>query len=245
MTGDDDPDDRRTYPVGRPGRHPDTSLLAHYTTLAALRRELPVLTDGDFRALLADDANGVAATAARPATQAAVVVGQPQRRRAGPSSIPVAGYLRDGVALTTRLARRHRRLDHRDRRRPARSRSRSPPTARCCWRAGRSTCSRPRPRASRDRRGRRHARRRLERGRRRRLLRRLGQPGDGRRLRQGQRVAGARHDVHADRPAERERRTSSSSRRTTRPATRARLERGRPACRTSRSAGRTSSGRRR
>ena len=35
LTGDDDPDDRRTYPWADLGGTPDTALLAHYTALAA------------------------------------------------------------------------------------------------------------------------------------------------------------------------------------------------------------------
>ena len=39
MTGDDDPDDRRTYPWADLGGTPDTALFSHYQSLAALRRE--------------------------------------------------------------------------------------------------------------------------------------------------------------------------------------------------------------
>ena len=103
MTGADDPDNRRTYPWADQGGSPDTSLLAHYTKLAKLRRDLPVLRDGDFRALLADDANSVAAYGRRTDSQAAIIV----VNRGGSAqtvSIPLTGYLRDGVAFTTRLA---------------------------------------------------------------------------------------------------------------------------------------------
>ncbi len=103
VTGDDDPDDRRTYPWADLGGSPDTSMLAHYTSLAALRRNVPALRSGDFRALLADDANGVAAYGRRTSSQAVVVV---VNRDASPhaASIPLAGYLRDGLAFTTRFA---------------------------------------------------------------------------------------------------------------------------------------------
>ena len=57
LTGDDDPDDRRTYPWADLGGTPDTALLAHYTALAALRDDVAALTDGDFRVLLANDAD--------------------------------------------------------------------------------------------------------------------------------------------------------------------------------------------
>jgi glycosidase len=103
MTGDDDPDDRRTYPWADKGGSPDTAMLAHYTSLTQLRRALPVLRDGDFRALLADDADGVAAYGRRTTSQAAVIVIN-RDSAAHAVSVPVAGYLRDGLAFTTRLA---------------------------------------------------------------------------------------------------------------------------------------------
>jgi glycosidase len=103
MTGDDDPDDRRTFPSPSQSSLRDTSLLAHYTTLAQLRRDLDVLTDGDFRALLADDANGVAAYGRKTASQAAVVAVN-RGTSAQAATIPLAGYLHDGLAFTTRLA---------------------------------------------------------------------------------------------------------------------------------------------
>ena len=57
MTGDDDPDDRRTYPWADTGGSPDRKLLAHYESLADLRDDVSALTDGDFRSLLANDAD--------------------------------------------------------------------------------------------------------------------------------------------------------------------------------------------
>ena len=101
MTGDDDPDDRRTFPWADKGGTPDTAMLAHYTALARIRRETPVLTGGDFKALLADDAAGIAAYGRKTKSQAALVV----VNRGGAEatvSVPVAGYLRDGVAFTRR-----------------------------------------------------------------------------------------------------------------------------------------------
>ncbi len=103
ITGDDDPDDRRTYPWADKGGSPDTTMLAHYQGLTQLRRALPVLRDGDFRALLADDANGVAAYGRRTGSQAAVVAVN-RDGAAHTVSIPVAGYLRDGLGFTTRFA---------------------------------------------------------------------------------------------------------------------------------------------
>ncbi len=100
VTGGDDPDDRRTYPWADRGGHPDTALFAHY---AALRRTLPVLTSGDFQALLADDAAGIAAYGRKTAGQAAlVVVNRGAAAATVPVPVPVAGYLRDGVAFSRR-----------------------------------------------------------------------------------------------------------------------------------------------
>ena len=103
VTGDDDPDDRRTYPWADLGGSPDTVMLAHYTQLAALRRSLPVLRDGDFRALLADNADGVAAYGRSTTSQAAIVV--VNRGSASQAvTIPVGGYLRDGITFSRRFA---------------------------------------------------------------------------------------------------------------------------------------------
>jgi glycosidase len=101
VTGDDDPDDRRTYPWADLGGSPDTSLLAHYSGLAAARRDLPVLRDGDFRALLADDGPGIAAYGRRTGSQAAIVVIN-RGSSAATVEVPVGGWLRDGVAFTRR-----------------------------------------------------------------------------------------------------------------------------------------------
>ena len=103
MTGDDDPDDRRTYPWADLGGRPDTQLLAHYTALAKVRRDNAVLRTGDFKALLADDAAGIAAYGRKTSSQAALVV----LNRGGSVAtvdVPVAGYLRDGVAFSRAYA---------------------------------------------------------------------------------------------------------------------------------------------
>jgi glycosidase len=101
MTGDDDPDDRRTYPWADRGGSPDTAMFAHYQGLAALRRTVPALTAGDFQVLLADDAADVAAYGRKTGSSAAVVAlnrsGSAQEVR-----IPLTGYLRDGISFTVR-----------------------------------------------------------------------------------------------------------------------------------------------
>ncbi|RPJ29500.1 MAG: alpha-amylase [Chloroflexi bacterium] len=98
LTGDDDPDDRRTYPWLDRGGRPDQSLFLHYVVLNTLRRTQNVLVDGDFKTLLADDANQVVAYGRKTEKQAALIV--VNRGDADQSfTIPVAGYLPDGVVL--------------------------------------------------------------------------------------------------------------------------------------------------
>ena len=41
MTGDDDPDDRRTYPWADQGGTPDHCAVQHYQALAGLRKQTP------------------------------------------------------------------------------------------------------------------------------------------------------------------------------------------------------------
>jgi fibronectin type 3 domain-containing protein len=98
LTGDDDPDDRRTYPWADRGGRPDQSLFLHYFTLNLLRRTQPVLVSGDFKVLLADDASQVVAYGRKTERQAALIV--INRGDADQAfTIPVAGYLPDGVVL--------------------------------------------------------------------------------------------------------------------------------------------------
>jgi glycosidase len=98
MTGDDDPDDRRTYPWTDTGGSPDTALYAHYKSLAALRKGTGALVGGDFRVLLADDAANTVAYGRKTGSQAAVVA----LNRGGSTQtlhVPVAGYLPDGTTF--------------------------------------------------------------------------------------------------------------------------------------------------
>jgi hypothetical protein len=76
MTGDDDPDDRRTLPWS--GRGPygiggDTSLLVHYRQLTRLRHAQPVLRTGEVTFLLADDERRTLAYLLRMEDAAALV----------------------------------------------------------------------------------------------------------------------------------------------------------------------------
>ena len=103
MTGDDDPDDRRTYPWADKGGSPDLNMFAHYQSLNSLRNSNAVLADGDFKVLLADDASGVVAYGRKTNDQAAIViVNTGDQIQTG--AIPVAGYLPDGLLLNQAYA---------------------------------------------------------------------------------------------------------------------------------------------
>ena len=103
VTGDDDPDDRRTYPWSDLGGSPDAGLFAHYQALAALRDANAALTHGDIRILLADDDSDVVAYGRRLGNDAAIVIiNRSADSQSGP--IPVAGYLPDGTVLTNAYA---------------------------------------------------------------------------------------------------------------------------------------------
>jgi hypothetical protein len=101
VTGDDDPDDRRTYPWADRGGSPDDAMRAHYTSLASLRRSIGPLVDGDFRILYANDAESTVAYGRKTASRAAVVAvnrgGTPQT-----IDVPVAGYVPNGTAFELR-----------------------------------------------------------------------------------------------------------------------------------------------
>ena len=101
VTGGDDPDDRRTYPWVKTGGQPDTKLLLHYAGLASLRRLVPALTSGDLKMLLADDTRGVIAYGRKTTNQAALVVVN-RNTLTQTVSVPVAGYLPNGLRLGLR-----------------------------------------------------------------------------------------------------------------------------------------------
>jgi glycosidase/fibronectin type 3 domain-containing protein len=103
VTGDDDPDDRRTYPWADKGGTPDQSMFNHYKALNTLRSASSALVNGDFKMLLADDATGVVAYGRKFDNQAAVVIVNPTKQSKS-GAIPVAGYLPDGVTLNKAYA---------------------------------------------------------------------------------------------------------------------------------------------
>jgi hypothetical protein len=98
LTGDDDPDDRRTMPKSEREHGADKSLFKHYQTLNELRQDQKVLVNGDFQMLLADDASQVLAYGRKTEKQGAVVIVN-RGTDAQTFTIPVAGYLPDGVLL--------------------------------------------------------------------------------------------------------------------------------------------------
>jgi len=103
MTGDDDPDDRRTYPWADKGGSPDPLMFTHYQKLNTLRSANSVLVNGDFKILLADDASGVVAYGRKTNNQAAVIIiNRSNSTQTG--AIPVAGYLPNGVTLNRAYA---------------------------------------------------------------------------------------------------------------------------------------------
>ncbi len=105
VTGDDDPDDRRTFPWTDQGGQQDKTMTQHYRSLGRLRQNLPVLADGDFRVLAVDDADptnqadGLVAYGRKTGNQVAVVIVN-RGATASTGAIPVAGYIPDGTFLT-------------------------------------------------------------------------------------------------------------------------------------------------
>jgi glycosidase len=100
VTGDDDPDDRRTYPWTDTGGNPDAAMLEHFKQLSQLRKTFPSLTAGDLRMLLADDAAGVVAYGRKAGNDASVVIIN-RSSSARTITVPLAGYLPNGTRLTS------------------------------------------------------------------------------------------------------------------------------------------------
>jgi glycosidase len=98
VTGDDDPDDRRTYPWADLGGSPDVAMFAHYSALADLRAANPALTEGDFRILVTNDDQGTVALGRKTTGQAAIVaVNRSSSDRT--LQIPVAGFVPNGTSF--------------------------------------------------------------------------------------------------------------------------------------------------
>ncbi|HET9495100.1 MAG TPA: alpha-amylase family glycosyl hydrolase [Chloroflexia bacterium] len=109
VTGDDDPDDRRTFPWlndllggdANPGG--DAALRAYYAQLAQIRAANPVLRDGELEFLLTDDANRTMGYGMKTEGNVAIVAVNRHESAAQALTIPLAGYLRDGVSFTDAL----------------------------------------------------------------------------------------------------------------------------------------------
>ena len=105
VTGDDDPDDRRTYPWGDANarklgdtRKPDTSMRNYYKSLTKMRKDNAVLRTGPLKFLRVDDDAKVVAYGRKLGNDAALVIvnASTQDRNV---HVPLAGYLPDGTAL--------------------------------------------------------------------------------------------------------------------------------------------------
>jgi len=105
LTGDDDPDDRRTFPWGGNGDFGsagDQELLDHTQMLSALRSAHPVFSEGELSFLLTDDANRTLAYLMRTENEAAVVALN-RSDTTQTLAVDVAGRLPSGVSLSDAL----------------------------------------------------------------------------------------------------------------------------------------------
>ena len=105
LTGDDDPDDRRTFPWtggGSYGVGGDQELRDHYDYLIELRRLWPVFRQGEMTFLLTDDANRTLAYLMRTENSAAIVA---LNRNDTPQELVIdtKGMVPDAVKLLDRL----------------------------------------------------------------------------------------------------------------------------------------------
>ncbi len=105
VTGDDDPDDRRTFPTARKGKYKvggDADLLDHYEELIELRADHEVFRQGDVTFVLTDDANRTLAYLVRTENEAALVA---INRSSDPKTlqIDVTGLLPANVNLIDAL----------------------------------------------------------------------------------------------------------------------------------------------
>jgi glycosidase/fibronectin type 3 domain-containing protein len=113
LTGNDDPDDRRTYPwddiesedlsgnsAAVDTTPADHALRDHYRLLASVRAKNPALTAGDFRVLLVDDTNETVAIGRKTGTQGALLLLN-RSQQVRNVSVPVSGYFHDNLTFTS------------------------------------------------------------------------------------------------------------------------------------------------
>lgn len=98
MTGDDDPDDRRTYPWQAQGGSPDTALRDYYKSLAALRGNNTALVNGKFQVLYVNDTDGSVAYG-RKNNKRAVIVALNRSDGDKVLDIPLNGFVPDGTGF--------------------------------------------------------------------------------------------------------------------------------------------------
>jgi glycosidase len=100
MTGDDDPDDRRTYPWPDLGGTTDQDLLGRYQALAGLRSSNTALTDGDFRILLAGSNDEGTIAFGRRTDEQATITAINRSSETRTLAIPVAGFVPDATSFS-------------------------------------------------------------------------------------------------------------------------------------------------
>jgi glycosidase len=103
LTGSDDPDDRRTFPWVGDSPGGDPAVRAFYAQLATIRNSNPVLRDGALTFLLTNDTDRTLAYGMKTPANVAVVAINRNDTGSRTLTIPLAGYLRDGVSFTDAL----------------------------------------------------------------------------------------------------------------------------------------------
>lgn len=104
VTGDRDPDNRRTYPWADKGGSPDLDMYNHFRTIIGIRMAHPALRGGDVSTLLMDDADRMYSYIRWDASERIVVVLNNDINGASHSAtIPVSSHLADGTLLTDLL----------------------------------------------------------------------------------------------------------------------------------------------
>jgi glycosidase len=103
VTGSDDPDNRRTFPWVGDAPGGDPAVLAFYQQVAGIRNGNPVLRDGALKFLLTDNANRTLAYGMRTPSTVAIIAINRNDASQQTLTIPLTGYLRDGVAFTNTL----------------------------------------------------------------------------------------------------------------------------------------------
>jgi Glycosidases len=103
LTGDDDPDSRRTYPWPDLGGTADQQLLFNYRYLAGLRMNDPALIDGDLRFLLVGSPQEGTLAYGRRTADHATIVAVNRSAETRTLVISTAGFVPDGAGFIGRL----------------------------------------------------------------------------------------------------------------------------------------------